>query len=195
MLLKNGVYQAHIRLARDGDTVDGNLVTENAPPDFTPTANWSLITESIATFSRNPNKGEAKNVMKTVGGRRVMKRQIYTGPAMLEISWEQHDSSDIVVELLSLSGKIDTSAATTPGSFASYVPLAKTTSGIRGWFHIQQYNDMDQIDQIEMVFGELNIDTESQDGDDIRKPKLKLTVYYNALGEGRIYNNSTTEVI
>lgn len=195
MLLKNGVYQAHIRLAREGDTVDGNLVTADAPPDFTPTDNWTKVTESITKFSRNPNKGDAKNVMKTVGGRRVMKRQIYTGPAMLEISWEQQDTSDVVIELLSLSTKIDTSSATTPGSYASYVPLSKTTGGVRGWFHIQQYSDTDEVDQIEMVFGELNIDGGTDDGDDVRAPKLKLTVYYNALAEGRIYNNSTTEVI
>lgn len=194
MQFAQGIFQAHIRLARAGKTIDSVLVGENTPPDFTPTSNWQKISESIATFSQMPERGNAVDVMKTVGGRRIKSRVIYPGPASLKITIETHDNTEIVDELLSLSDEIDTSAATTVASYASFVPLSKTTGGIKGWFHIQQYDDNDEISKIQLLWGELTIDSDVKDGDDLRKPTLVLTAYYNALNEGRRYVTSTTEI-
>jgi hypothetical protein len=187
MLRTYGVTHTHIRLARLGDTIDSVLVTEAAMPDYSPATNWTKLSDSIGTLTDMPDRGSRVDVMRTVGGHRELRSRISLGPASRKITFTQEDQDELIRELLTMSGKIDTSAAPDVGDYVEYNPFGGNLDGVKGWFHFQQYNQDNELVHMEVGWGELMLDGGVKFGDEVTKPSLELTLFPNALSVARDY--------
>lgn len=187
MLRTYGVTHSHLRLAREGDTIDSVLVTESAMPDYSPSSNWTKLSDSISSLTDTPDRGSRVDVMKTSAGHRELRARISLGPASRKITFTQEDQDEIIRELLTMSGKIDTSTATDVGDFVEYNPFGGSLDGVKGWFHIQQYNQADELVHMEVGWGELMLDGGLKFGDEVTKPSLELTLFPNPLSVARDY--------
>ncbi|MDB6133299.1 MAG: hypothetical protein JWM59_1542 [Verrucomicrobiales bacterium] len=187
MLRTYGVTHTHIRLARLGEIIDSVTVTEAAMPDYSPATNWTKLSDSIGALTDMPERGSRVDVMKTVGGHRELRSRISLGPASRKITFTQEDQDELIRELLTMSGKIDTSAATDVGDYVEYNPFGGTLDGVKGWFHFQQYNQDNELVHMEVAWGELMLDGGVKFGDEVTKPSLELTLFPNALSVARDY--------
>ena len=184
------IVQCHIRCARDGDVIDGVTVSKTVAPDFTPSTNWTKISESIAECTEELDRGPTIDGMKTVGGTRQLAERFAIGPSFRKVTWTQEDTDERIIELMTMSGKIDASAAVNVGDAIDYVPLSGPATGIYGWYHLQYYNQANEIYRVEMVWGELKLGSGVKHGSELTKPSLELTVYANPLNAGKMYRTS-----
>ncbi|MDB6132003.1 MAG: hypothetical protein JWM59_246 [Verrucomicrobiales bacterium] len=187
MLRTYGVIHTHIRLARAGDTIDSVLVSATAMPDYAPAGNWTKLSDSIGTLMDTPERGSRVDVMRTVGGHRELRSRISLGPASRRITFTQEDQDEIIRELLTMSGKINTATATDVGDYVEYNPFGGTLDGVKGWFHFQQYNQDNELVHMEVAWGELMLANGVKYGDEITRPELELTLFPNPLSVARDY--------
>lgn len=194
MLRTFGIANNHIRFARAGETIDAVVVSETVMPDFSPTSNWTKISDSITTLTDTPERGQRVDVMKTVGGHLNLRSRIGLGPASRKITFTQMDQDEIIRELETMSGKIDTSSAPDVGDYVEYTPFAGGLDGITGWWHIQQYNQDDELIHVEVLWGELLLASGVTTGNAITAPQLELTIFPNPLNTARDYRPTANAV-
>ncbi|MES2706402.1 MAG: hypothetical protein V4726_07345 [Verrucomicrobiota bacterium] len=187
----SGIANSHLYLARAGTTIDSVLVSETAKPDYSPESNWTKLSEAITTLQITPVTGTVIPVMRTVGGHQVLRRNIRPGPASVEITFTQQDTDLIVQELEMMTGPISAGAVAAVGDFVESVPFAGTLDGVKGWFQLQQYNQDDELVRTYVLWGELVLDGGVTSGNEVTAPKLKLTVFKNALN--RVLNVLPTD--
>lgn len=193
MIRIQGIKNSHIYLARTATVVDGVTVSSTVKPDYDPASNWRKLSTSVSTMTVTPQRGQELNLMATVGGHQQLRRKVRTGPASTEFTFTQGDEDMIIQELEMMTGAINDSAATATGSVVEATPFAGTLDGITGWYQVQQYNQDDELVRIYVVWGELMLEGGNTSGNAQTEPKLKLTVFPNALN--KVYHFKPTDAL
>ena len=176
-MLKDLIIGAHIGFAREGDVVDTVTVAVDAKPDNDPTTNYTplgCVEQYEPTTSRDVIE---RRCPVAGGGRYRTRKRIPMNQKMTQNFSIQEWDEMTLVELLHNADK-PVAGAFTPNSRDEFV---------RGWLHIENFDQNDNLILDMYVWVELSIDS-YQFGEKLDPYALKAELLESALNSGDVTN-------
>jgi hypothetical protein len=170
-----------LMFCRAGDTVDGIVVgpetvsTTGGKPDTNPTTNWPEL--GTVTDFEPQNKQTSVTKYKPVPGGMVPRDKILLMNEMTYMVSLQ-EMSLVVLEILFGASRPDlTTGAFVPGGM---------TGLVKGWFKVQQYNQLSALVNSMDIWGSLEIKPYKFQSGKLDDYALEITQLYSTLNTGAI---------
>jgi hypothetical protein len=148
--MKDLILGVHLWFARDGATIDGDVVDEATLPDFATTEDEWLKLPSVEGFEVRFNKQVVKRRAPVAGGGRFGVRKTIPISTELTYAFDVQEWSKMLFELLFGADAIASPAGT-------FVP-GTMTEPIGGWLYLDAFSHEDQRIVAGAVRVELTVD-------------------------------------
>lgn len=174
MALKDLLIGSHISFAREGVDVGGITPAENTRPDDGPIY---VALGCVEQYEPSFNQEFITRRCPVAGGGRYRTRKRIPISQELVHNLSMQEWNEFTFAELLLGGS-------TPDAQGVYKPGARTDT-VRGWFHVTNYDQGDQLINDMFIWGEAEI-ASYQFGESIDPYTLQITQLANALNTGDV---------
>ena len=176
MALKDLLIGSHVGFAREGETIDGGVVSKNVRPDNDPTTNYTSL-GCVEQYEPSFNQEFISRRCPVEGGGRYRTRvRIPISQELIHNLALQEWDEFTFAELLLGGSKPDAQGDFSPGA---------RTDTVRGWFRLANLDQKDQLINEMYIWGEAEI-ASYQFGESIEPYTLQITQLGNPLNTGSV---------